>query len=343
MTADTTSQSDAVVSSVADRLKISKSDILNSESGTTNPAVKLALAETHVIQETKKYLEEVRLSNIPASCVADRPAFQNGIIPEAFQAGSTPRSKTTILVKNIPYGTAAADLEKLFGMHGEVSRLLIPPAGTMAVVEFEHAEEARKAFRGVSYKRMKNSIIYLEWAPEGVFAEDASPSDTKKVTSGVKPVAIEEEIQKATTSTESGGPDGSTLFVKNLNFATTSERLVSAFKALSGFAFARINTKPDPKSADGGKLSMGYGFVGFDSAEHAKVAMKTMQGYVLDGHALLVSFAKRGVAEEKSSDGLPSGKSRSAKIIVRNVPFEASKKDIKELFRYALPLSSRVV
>lgn len=51
------SQSDAVVSSVADRMKISKADILNPDSD--GAAVKLALAETHVIQETKKYLEDV--------------------------------------------------------------------------------------------------------------------------------------------------------------------------------------------------------------------------------------------------------------------------------------------
>ena len=50
-----------MVSSVADRLKISKSDILNPDAD--DAAVKLALAETHVIQETKKYLEDVRLSS----------------------------------------------------------------------------------------------------------------------------------------------------------------------------------------------------------------------------------------------------------------------------------------
>ena len=44
---------------MADRLKISKGDILNPESG-EDAAVKLALAETHVIGETKKYLEDVR-------------------------------------------------------------------------------------------------------------------------------------------------------------------------------------------------------------------------------------------------------------------------------------------
>ena len=54
--AHTRSQSDAVVSSIADRMNVSKSDILNPE--TDNAAVKLALAETHVIQETKTFLEQ---------------------------------------------------------------------------------------------------------------------------------------------------------------------------------------------------------------------------------------------------------------------------------------------
>lgn len=40
-------------------MKISKSDILNPDSD--DAGVKLALAETHVIQETKKYLEDVSI------------------------------------------------------------------------------------------------------------------------------------------------------------------------------------------------------------------------------------------------------------------------------------------
>ncbi|KAG8966334.1 Multiple RNA-binding domain-containing protein 1, partial [Tulasnella sp. 427] len=314
--------SDAVVSSIADRMRISKADILNAENGTTNPAVKLALAETHVIQETKKYLEE------------------NGISLDAFQPNGKVhprRSTTVILVKNIPYGTTTADLQSLFGMHGEVKKLLIPPAGTMAVVEFEHAEEAKRAFKGVAYKRMKNSIVYLEWAPEGVFVEGGGKD--KVVDSGVKPVKVPEQ---ESAGEGKGGKDedeatAATLFVKNLNFNTTSDQLVSAFKGLPGFTFARINTKPDPKSVDGtGRLSMGYGFVGFAAAEDAKRALKTMQGFVLDGHALLVNFAKRGAGEAESGAAAAGrmlvGATKSAKIIVRNVPFEASKKDLKELF-----------
>jgi multiple RNA-binding domain-containing protein 1 len=129
---------------------------------------------------------------------------------------------------------------------------------------------------------------------------------------------------------------GSTLFVKNLSFSTTTDRLTQIFRNLPSFSFARVQTKPDPKRPghDGPRLSMGYGFVGFKTVDGAKSAMKSMQGFMLDGHALNVKFAGRG-AEEDEGEG---GKGKAAKnktttkIIVKNVPFEATKKDIRELF-----------
>ena len=84
---------------------------------------------------------------------------------------------------------------------------------------------------------------------------------------------------------------------------------------------------------------MGYGFVGFKDAESAKKALKSMQGFVLDGHELNVRFAGRG-REEMEKDVLGNeakgvgAKARTTKMIVKNVPFEATKKDIRELFGY---------
>ncbi|KAJ7065748.1 hypothetical protein C8F01DRAFT_1351795, partial [Mycena amicta] len=136
--------SDAVASSIADLMRISKSEILNPE-GSDNAAVKLALAETHIINETKAYLES------------------EGVLLDSF--GSRAHSDTIILVKNIPYGTTASQLQELFQEHGELARVLVPPAGTIAVVEFAQADEARKAFRAVAYRRMGNSMVYLEKGP----------------------------------------------------------------------------------------------------------------------------------------------------------------------------------
>ena len=322
-----------MVSSIADRMHLSKADILNPESD--NAAVKLALAETHVIQETKTFLE------------------QNGVLLSALSSseGNTrlKRSDSTILVKNIPYGTSASDIRALFEPHGELVRVLVPPAGTMAVVEFKNEDDGRKAFRAVAYRRIGDSIVYLEKGPVGMFAP-ADTADGAKgpvVAVGAKPVTIADASATATPQGGDGGDQpalsaGTTLFLKNLSFRTTTASLTTALQHLPDFSFARVQTKPDPKrpNVESARLSMGYGFAGFKSAEAARTAVKGLEGYVLDGHALVAKFAGRGVEEsEQGKEGKEAGGAKSkttTKMIVKNVPFEATKKDIRELFGYVV-------
>ncbi|KAG5652714.1 hypothetical protein H0H81_003965 [Sphagnurus paluster] len=311
--------SDAVASSVADRLNIDKSAILNPESG-DNAAVKLALAETHIIQETKAYLES------------------QGVLLSSF--ASRARSDTVILVKNIPYGTTAEQIRELFEPHGALARVLVPPAGTMAVVEFERPDEAHAGFRAVAYRRLGNSVIYLEKGPLGMFTEGAVPGPSTyalpkdSALRGIK-IAEQEMGDVAAAEDEEAEPSitgGSTLYVKNLAFSTTQERLTKSFRHLPSFSFARVQTKPDPKRPDGPRLSMGYGFIGFKDAEGAKKALGSLQGFVLDGHQLHVKFAGRGAEEEGRGKEVGKSNSRTTKMIVKNVPFEATKKDIQALF-----------
>ncbi len=77
---------------------------------------------------------------------------------------------------------------------------------------------------------------------------------------------------------------------------------------------------------------MGFGFIGFKTPDAAKNAMKSIHGFALDGHALSVKFAGRGTEEEQKGKGGVS--STTTKMIVKNVPFEATKKEIRELFGY---------
>jgi multiple RNA-binding domain-containing protein 1 len=305
-----------VASSIADRLNIDKADILNPESG-ENAAVKLALAETHIIQDTKAYFEA------------------QGVLLSSFSTRA--RSDTIILVKNIPYGTTADQIREMFEPHGDLNRVLVPPAGTMAVVEFEKPDEAAKALRAVAYRRLGNSVVYLEKGPLGMFEEGRMPDSTLTSTATASPHAITVADQVLDSAVGDAGEEpsitgGSTLYIKNLSFSTTQERLMQIFRHLPSFSFARVQTKPDPKRLEGPRLSMGYGFVGFKDVESAKKALKSMQGFVLDGHALHVKFAGRGVEEERKAKDSVKSKSRTTKMIVKNVPFEATKKDIRELF-----------
>lgn len=237
-----------------------------------------------------------------------------------------------MLLKNIPYNTSSATLTALFSPFGTISRLLLPPAGTIAIVEMTDAPSASDAWRGLVYKKIGGSVLYLEKAPKELFNGPpvARPAtSTASASVGTSKAAVVEE-----TPSEAGA----TLFIKNLNFSTTSAILSTFFSNFDNFVFAKVQTKPDPK-IPGGTLSMGFGFVGFKTVQAAMEAKKVREGALLESHLLEIKFAQRGKESEKEESGRGKGEKKkdngtSTKLIVKNVPFEVTRKEIRELFRF---------
>lgn len=200
----------------------------------------------------------------------------------------------------------------------------------MAIVEMANASDASDAWRGLVYKKLGSSVLYLEKAPAGVW--------NGTVERPVQPVPVGLPRASASTSTlaeeSKTSVEGATLFVKNLSFNTTTEALQAAFAHLPEFVFARVQTKPDPKNS-ARTLSMGFGFVGFRSASSATAAREARDGFLLDGHQLEVRFAQRGKDVSQAADPrrLSSSSSTTTKLLVKNVPFEVTRKEIRELFR----------
>jgi hypothetical protein len=58
-------------------------------------------------------------------------------------------------------------------------RLVLPPTKTLALVEYSEAADARRAFKGLAYKRFQTVPLYLEWAPAGLFNADAPIASIK--------------------------------------------------------------------------------------------------------------------------------------------------------------------
>lgn len=305
---------DAVNSSIADRLGVSKAELLDPTSA--DAGVKQAIAETSVIQETKAYFAN------------------NNVDLNAFKKRE--RGDTTILVKNFTYGTSIDEIRKMFEEFGSVTRVLMPPSATIAIVEFAQAPQARAAFASLAYRRMKDSVIYLEKAPKDLFTQAANV-EIKNVTNEPKNTSVDAKLSVSDLlgpEDAQTGADTSTLFVRNLSFNTTSDRLTETFKPLDGFMSARVNTKTDPKKP-GQVLSMGFGFLEFRSKAQAQAALKVMDGYSLDGHNLTIKASHRGVdaaEERKKEERAKKLAGKRTKIIVKNLPFEASKKDIRTLF-----------
>lgn len=99
------------------------------------------------------------------------------------------------------------------------------------------------------------------------------------------------------------------------------------------------------KGPDGKLLSAGFGFVECSSDAAAKAAVKALQGTALDGHKLVLQLstsrpggaAGEAGAGKRKADGTGSTGGAAVlpdtcKVVVRNVAFEATRKDIMGLF-----------
>ncbi|GAV28965.1 hypothetical protein PMKS-002443 [Pichia membranifaciens] len=308
---------DAVLDSVASELGISKNELIDPTNSSS--AVKQALAEAHVIGDVRSYFEK---KNVDLTKFSEKE-----------------RDDKVILVKNFQFGTTKEEIGELFAAYGELNRILMPPAGTIAIVEFRDAPNARAAFSKLSFRRLGKSILYLEKGPQGLFTKPADQSDKFQVeekTTETKPNASdvlessknEDDEANEASGDEDTGPTVS-VFVKNLNFSTTSATLSNIFKAYPGFLLAVVKTKPDPKNP-GKTQSMGFGFAEFKTRENANAALRSLDGFTLDGHKLQLKISNRiGNTNESSKS---KKKAKSGKIIVKNLPFEATRKDVFELF-----------
>lgn len=80
---------------------------------------------------------------------------------------------------------------------------------------------------------------------------------------------------------------------------------------------------------------MGFGFITFYQPEDAQQAIKDMQGVLLDGHCLMLKLSHREVVSDKiigrkGVDKLEQGE--ATKILIRNIPFQATRKEVRQLF-----------
>ncbi|KAK5663509.1 hypothetical protein OQA88_3939 [Cercophora sp. LCS_1] len=297
---------DAVNTAISERLGVSKHELLDPTDASA--AVKQAVAETTVIQEAKDYFAT------------------NGVNIEAFK--SQQRGDTCILVKNIR-DTKTEELRQLFEEHGPVLRVLMPPSGTIAIVQFAQPAHCKAAFARKAYSRFKDSVLFLEKGPKGLLIDPVAPQVDPPT--GVKKVSAADLLERDDAGDEL---ETASLFVRNLSFSTTSEGLTNAFKNLDGFVSAKVKTKTDPKKP-GQVLSMGFGFCAFRTKAQAQAALKAMDGFLLDGHKLGVKASHRGLdaaEEQRKQDLAKKIAAQRTKLVIKNLPFEASKKDVRALF-----------
>ncbi|KAL6058709.1 Multiple RNA-binding domain-containing protein 1 [Balamuthia mandrillaris] len=323
-------RTDAVLEAVAGSYGLSKGDILDKEEGSM--ATRVAISETKIINETKKYFEQegISFNELNTALAASQEAKKK-----------MKRSGTTILVKNLPFTTSNDELHALFSKYGTLARIVLPPSKAIAVVEFLESSEARKAFKSLAYTKFHHVPLYLEWAPEAILSPSSSSSLAKSSAGRTtdQPQSVEAAKREKERILEDEEIDSflegkaRTLFIKNLNFSTEEDTLRAHFQEVGTVRAVTIAKKNN----QGRKVSLGYGFVEFARSEDALKAIKNLQGKTLEGHALELKFAKptskaQPTSSKKKQSTATFAQKPTPKLLVKNVAFETTKKELRELF-----------
>lgn len=312
---------DAVANTLVKSYKTSKEQIMDTAGSGSNAAVRLALGETELIIEMRKFLEA------------------NDVVLDAFDQTPKKRSKTVILAKNLPAETHISEIQPLFAKFGLLGRIVLPPSGVTAIIEFLEPSEAKKAFSKLAYTKFKNLPLYLEWAPENTFKTvatkpmeidtvkveetNATESKSSKPNPFAKGGAGKEQMKSKTNENgikksedifesyvindplpsqpengvESEEDDtepepGTTLFLRNLKFATEVESVRNHFKHIGKIHHIQIATKKDPENPRN-KIPLGYGFIQFKLKKSAEKALKDMQITNIDGNSVELKRSDR--------------------------------------------------
>lgn len=331
-------RADTVAEAVAAHLGITKAELLDPSA--PDMAVRQALGETQVIAATKSALGDAGV----AVEKLDEAAAASG---KAADSKAVERSPSTLLVKNLPYTVTLQELQELFGRHGDIARLVLPPTRVLALVEYLEPSDARSAFRGLAYRRLQHVPLYLEWAPAGIFNGPAASAPLRAPKAAAKAEAAESAgdeatadlVQAADVDVDDAEAEPQMLFVKNLAWKTDDASLRRHFdkaaSAVGGTCRSAKVAMRQEKGKKGKALSMGFGFVECSSESVAKAVLKQLQGMELDGHKLLIQLSQRKRLPEDGAKDQSDGKAAKAnatKLVARNVAFEATRKDIVGLF-----------
>ena len=260
--------SNAVADSTADQFGVRKSELLDLDA-TQSLAVRLALGETQLVNETREFLES------------------HGVRLNLFDTDKSKvtrkRSKNVILVKNLPFGTSTKELTEFFGPFGSLSRVILPPAGISALIEYSSSSNAKKAFKKLSYSNFNHLPLYLEWAPFGVMSSESSQLAVKD--SGKDEESSRIFLEKLNFATTDDSKNK--LLIRNVPFEASKKELFHLLSTFGKIKSIRLPKKHEPNS------HRGFCFVEYSSTKDAHSAFESLSGSThLYGRRLVLEWAK---------------------------------------------------
>eukprot|EP00050_Salpingoeca_kvevrii_P023249 m.139751 g.139751 ORF g.139751 m.139751 type:complete len:908 (+) comp9999_c0_seq1:2-2725(+) len=221
-------------------------------------------------EESGEHRNKRRRTDGEATSEAGSAATANEDVAPAERNAEAPN--LTVFVANLAHEVDQPKLEAFFRMCGELREVRIVHKGnnTFAYVEFASEDGVKNALAKDRVTLCARPLFISRYKKRGEGGESSSSSSQR---------------------TESAPPDPHILFVSNLNFVTTEEKLREMFEEFGALKTVRLVTHK-------GGASKGYGYVEFLDTANAKKAEAAINGREVDGRPLKVAMSDPKGARE---------------------------------------------
>ena len=178
-------------------------------------------------------------------------------------------------------------------------------------------------------------VLAVEKEAKDTVVEEKEEKESEDETKTEEETNTEEETTRkreepSETHTVGEEAESTTLYIKNLNWKTTEEGVRGLFGKVEGL---KSVTLPKKKGPNGELLPMGFGFVVYENRQQALKALNRFNEKALDGHVLQLKFsARKDVVTTKKRKVTEAGNEGNTKLLIRNIPFEATRNELRELF-----------
>ncbi|VUZ52036.1 unnamed protein product [Hymenolepis diminuta] len=341
---------DAVATYLSAKYNVSKEELLN-PSGKGSVAVRLAHGEAQLVQEIREYLERqgVRIDLLTSSS-SSLPGGRRDKGEAKSSATNRVISGRIFLLKNLPVGSTQVDVEEIVKKKSRKGansldppkRIIVPPLGITAILEYTLPQIARLAYHALAYEPYNDNILYVEWLPDDILrpreghSEESKQTEQSKKDQGnevdpSKYFKFDDEIE------EDGGTNG--IQVDAIERMTSSNYNDEHPKATAAL---EVNKK-DKKDKKSRKRRM-------QEQEEAKVAAqieeenskpsskKTKQDKGEEEEFTIVQKPSETVSLSEESEQSTKKQSKPEQqitriLLVRNVSFQANQNELTEFFK----------
>jgi len=183
--------------------------------------------------------------------------------------GSDPDRYTNLYIKNLDTTYSDEDLRRDFEVFGSIQSavLMKNQKGSVAFVNYENHEDAKKASDALNGKRLGGS-------DKEVYVARAQKKSER------------DQMLKKLRDDRALKYQGINLYVKNLDDSVNDAKLEEAFAGFGGITSCKV-------MVDEKLNSRGFGFVCFSKADEASRAITDMNGSMLEGKPIYVALAER--------------------------------------------------